>query len=188
MRAHGPSASRGFTLLEILVSIAIFAFVAAAAMQTMANADYMSASGRRARELRMLAERKLGEILTFEQHYDDNFDGDFSDYPEYEDHFRDWKWQLEVRGLPGPEVVAFGISNKEDAQYLFGQPTEEEKAAATGTGTAAGGTQPGQPQKKGETQQIRELTLRVSAPSDGDVSDSVEIVMFAPIVPAPVKK
>ena len=179
-------AAGGFTLLEVLIAVAIFAFVAAAAAQTMVNADYLSGAGRRARELRMLSERKLGEILAFEQHYDDSFDGDFSDYPEYGDRFREWKWQLEVRGSPGPPLIVFGISNKEDAQYLLGQPTEEEKAAsATGGGGAA---QPGQAQKKGETQELRELTLRVSAPSDGGVGDSVELVLFAPVVPAPVKK
>lgn len=177
--------ARGFTLLEILVAIAIFAFVAGAAMQTMANSDYLAATGHRARDLRMLAERKLGEILTFEQHYDDNFDGDFSEYTEYGDRFRDWTWQLEVRGTPGPQLVAFGISQKEDAQYLFGAPTDEEKAesAAAATGGSSQQGQPGQPQKKGETQELRELTLRVSTPADGGVSDSVEIVLFAPVVP-----
>jgi prepilin-type N-terminal cleavage/methylation domain-containing protein len=175
----------GFTLLEILVAIAIFAFVAGAAMQTMANSDYLAATGHRARDLRMLAERKLGEILTFEKHYDDNFDGDFSEYTEFGDRFRDWKWQLEVRGSPGPVLCVFGIWPTEDAQYLFGQPTEEEKAASTtGTPAAGGPAQPGQPKQKGDPQELRELTLRVSAPADGGVSDSVELVLFVPVVPA----
>jgi prepilin-type N-terminal cleavage/methylation domain-containing protein len=170
---------RGFTLLEMLVAIAIFAFVAGAAMQTMASADGNAASGRRARELRMLAERKLGEILTFEQHFDDNMDGDLGDdYPEYGDRFRDWKWQLEIR-----DVTVFGIATQEDAQYLFGAPTDEEKAAAAApaSGGTTGGT-PGQPAKKGETQQLRELTLRVTSPADQGASDSVEILTFAPLV------
>lgn len=170
----------GFTLLEILVAIAIFAFVAGAAMQTMANADYLAATGHRARDLRMLSERKLGEILTFEQHFDDNMDGDLGDeYPEYGDRFRDWKWQLEIR-----DVTVFGIATEEDAQYLFGAPTDEEKAeAAAPAGGATGGSgQPGQPKKKGETQQLRELTLKVSTPEDGGAADSVQIIAFAPLV------
>ena len=170
----------GFTLLEILVAIAIFAFVAGAAMQTMSSADYMAVSGKRARELRMLAERKLGEILTFEQHFDDNMDGDLGDdYPEYGTKFRDWKWQLEIR-----DVTVFGIATQEDAQYLFGAPTDEEKAAAAtpAPGTSGGAAQPGQPAKKGETQQIRELTLRVTSPADEGAADSVQLITFAPIV------
>jgi type II secretion system protein I len=176
---------RGFTLLEILVAIAIFAFVAGAAMQTMSSADENAASAKRARELRMLAERKLGEILTFEAYYDDNMDGDFGDeYPEYKTQFRDWKWQLEVRGSPGPPLIVFGISNAEDAQYLLGAPTDEEKAAAAtpASGTTGGAAQPGQPAKKGDPQELRELTLRVTAPTDQGAADSVEIVTFAPVV------
>ena len=171
---------RGFTLLEVLVATAIFAFVAAAASQTMVNADYLSASGRRARELRMLAERKLGEILTFEEHYDKDAssDGTFSDYPEYGEQFRDWTWQVEIR-----DVTTFGISSQEDAQYLFGAPTDEEKAAQTAA-PASGTGQPGAPAKKGETQTLREITLRVATPADGGTADSVEIVTFAPLLKA----
>ncbi len=167
---------RGFTLLEIMVSLAIFSFVAAAALQTTANSDYLAASGFRARELRMLAERKLGEILTFEQHFDDNMDGDIGDdYPEYGEQFKGWKWQLEIR-----DVTVFGIATEEEAQYLFGAPTDEEKAEAAAP--AAGAGQPGQPKKKGETQQLRELTLKVSASEDGGAADSVQIIAFAPSV------
>ena len=174
--------ANGFTLLEILVAIAIFAFVAAAAMQTMANSDTMAASGKRARELRMLAERKLGEVLTFETKYDDVLDGDFSDWQEYGDLFKDWKWQLDVR-----DVTVFGITNDENAQYLFGQPTDEEKAQAaqqpSGAGGGAGGQQPGGAQQKpGETQTVRELTLRVTAAGDQGAADTVELVVFAPQV------
>ena len=170
----------GFTLLEILIAIAIFAFIAGAAMQTMANSDYLATSAKRARELRMLAERKLGEILTFEHHYDeyDSFEGDFmSDYPEYKDRFKDWRWQLDIR-----YVTVFGISTKEDAQYFFGAPTDEEKAAAQ---PATGGSPAGPaPASKGTPQELRELTLRVSAPADDGDGDSVELIVLAPILQA----
>jgi prepilin-type N-terminal cleavage/methylation domain-containing protein len=181
----------GFTLLEILVAVAIFAFVASAAMTVMADSDYMAASGKRARELRMLAERKMGEILAFEQHFDDlpAADGDFqSDYPEYGERFKGWTWNLEIR-----DVVVFGVSNADDAQYLFGAPTDDEKAQAlqqTGSGTTgqtgqSGQTgQTGQPTssaaKLGKTQELRELTLRVSSSTEEGGGDSVQIIMFAP--------
>jgi prepilin-type N-terminal cleavage/methylation domain-containing protein len=182
MRRRGPS---GFTLLEILVALAIFTFVAAVAMQTTANAGWNAASGRRARELRMLAERKLGEILTFEQHFDDAaaMDGDLgAEYPEYGTRFHGWTWQLEVR-----DVTVFGISSDDTAQYLFGAPTDEEKAAANAPASGTSGTsgtpgQPGQPAKKGETQQLRELNLKVSTPAEEGAADSVQLVVFAPPV------
>jgi prepilin-type N-terminal cleavage/methylation domain-containing protein len=174
--------TRGFTLLEILVAIAIFAFVAGAAMQTMSSADSNASSAKRARELRMLAERKLGEVLTFELHFDDNYDGDLGDdYPEFGDRFRGWKWKLEFQS---PDPVFFGISSQDDAQYFFGAPTADEKAAAATPASGSSGTpgQPGQATKKGETQNLRVFTLKVSSPDDDGAGDSVSLQMFAPIV------
>ena len=170
----------GFTLLEILVAIAIFTFVAAAAGQTMASADYLTASGKRARELRMLAERRLGEVLSFEGYWDDKapYEGDFADYGEYKDQFKDWKWQVDIR-----DVTAFGVSTAENAEYLFGAPTDDEKAQAaqqSGGGSASGAGSSGTTtQKVGKPQELREITLRVLAPTDQGPGDSVELIVFA---------
>ena len=89
--------------------------------------------------------------------------------------WQDWRWQLDIR-----YVTMFGISTKEDAQYFFGAPTDEEKAAAQ---PAAGGTPaPATPANKGAPQELRELTLRVSAPTDE--GDSVELIVLAPVIQA----
>jgi prepilin-type N-terminal cleavage/methylation domain-containing protein len=167
----------GFTLLEVLVAGAIFTFVAAAAAQITTNSDYLASTAIRARELRMLAERKLGEVMAFEEYYDqDNREGRFDAYEEYKDRFADWTWQVEIR-----DVTVFGISTQEDAQYLFGQPTDDEKAAQSQPQGGQTG-QPGQPAKKGELQQLREITVRVASPADGGMPDSVELIVFAPLV------
>jgi prepilin-type N-terminal cleavage/methylation domain-containing protein len=176
----------GFTLLEILVAVVIFAFVASAAMTVMADSDYMAASGKRARELRMLAERKLGEVLAFERHFDDlpTTDGDFqSDYPEYGDRFKGWTWSLEV-----DDFTVFGISSDPEAKYLFGAPTDDEKAQAaaqtSGAGSSSGASgQPGNASAaKTPEQKLRRLILRVSSPTDEGAGDTVEITMFAPLL------
>jgi prepilin-type N-terminal cleavage/methylation domain-containing protein len=168
---------RGFTLLEVLVATTIFGFVAIAAAQITWNSDYVAAAAVRSRELRMLAERKLGEVLAFEEYYDqDNREGRFDAYEEYKDRFKDWTWQVEIR-----DVTVFGISSQENAEYLFGQPTDDEKAALTQPQSGQSG-QPGQPTKKGELQQLREITLRVASPADGGTPDSVELIVFAPLV------
>lgn len=172
----------GFTLLEIIVAVAIFAFIAGAAMQAMSSSHYLAGSALRARDLRMLAERKLGEVLTFDAHYEaENLSGDFSGYDEYKDRFEGWTWQVETR-----DVVVFGITTDETAEYLFGPPTEDEKAAQTQTqsGGQSGGQagQPGQATKKGEVQKLREITLRVASPTDDGAPDSIELIVFAPLL------
>jgi prepilin-type N-terminal cleavage/methylation domain-containing protein len=167
----------GFTLLEVLVATAIFGFVAVAAGQITANSDWIASTAIRARELRMLAERKLGEVMTFEEYYDrENGEGHFDGYEEYKDRFANWTWQVEIR-----DVTVFGISSDEGAQYLFGQPTDEEKAAQTQPPGGQSG-QPGQPVKKGELQQLREITVRVATPAEDGTPDSVELIVFAPLV------
>jgi prepilin-type N-terminal cleavage/methylation domain-containing protein len=178
MRALGTPSRReaGFTLLEIIVAVAIFAFIAAVAMATMADSGYLTAAGRRARQLRMLAEAKFAEVLVFEGHYDygDTASGDFHDEKSLGDEGADWKWDLAVRN-----VTVFGVATQEDAQYLFGEPTDEEKADAA---SAAAGTQPGQPAQKGTTQELRELTLKVTSPGEEGEADSVELIAFVPLV------
>jgi prepilin-type N-terminal cleavage/methylation domain-containing protein len=168
--------ARGFTLLEIIVAVAIFAFIAGAAMQTMSSCHDLAGSALRARDLRMLAERKVGEVLTFDAHFEaENLSGNFAGYDEYKERFEGWTWQVETR-----DVWVFGIASDENAEYLFGAPTEDEKAAATQTQSGGTGGQPGQPAKKSEPRKLREITVRVASPSDDGTPDSVELILFAP--------
>ena len=168
--------ARGFTLLEIIVAVAIFAFIAGAAMQTMSSCHSLAGSAMRARDLRMLCERKMGEVLTFDAHYEsDNLSGTFGSYDEYKDRFDGWTWQVETR-----DVYVFGIASDENAEYLFGAPTDDEKAAATQTQAGGQAGQPGQPAKKSEPKKLREITVRVASPAEDGTPDSVELIMFAP--------
>src|SRR5262245_17573107 len=167
---------RGFTLLEIIVAVAIFAFIAGAAMQTMSSSDHLAGSALRARDLRMLAERMAGEVLTFDAHYEsEQRTGNFDGYQEYKDRFDGWTWQVETR-----DVFVFGISSDENAEYLFGAPTDEEKTAQTATQSGGQAGQPGQPAKKSEPQKLREITVRVASPTEDGAPDSVELILFAP--------
>jgi prepilin-type N-terminal cleavage/methylation domain-containing protein len=161
-------ASDGFTLLELILAIALFSMIVVLTLQNTESSTEKVLDGIRARELRQLADRKLGEILLFEEEFD-RFEYDSGDLRDYGEQFEDWRWELSVR-----TVVVFGSSEQEGASYLFEAPPEDEEEAAP--------AQDGTPATKGETQELRELILRITAPSEGDASDFVEITMFVPEV------
>ena len=161
-----------FTLLELLAAFVIFALMAAFALVDLGTKVDMALGSVRARELRILAERKLGEITLFEKEFDDILD--WQDFEkDYGEVWEGWEWNLFIR-----DVVIFGETNDEAAEYLFGAPAEEEEDEPAQPGA-------GQPPQKGETQFLRELTLTVRAPRGddfGSVDDSVTIVTFLPLV------
>ena len=161
----------GFTLLELLAAFAIFSLMASAALVNLDRSTDLALTSIRARELRSLAERKLGEIQVFEKEFDDIYDNERFD-DNYGEQWEGWEWSLFIR-----DVVIFGETNDEAAEYLFGAPDEddedEDPAAA------------GDAQQKGETQFLRELTLTVRAPTgddSGGSDESVTIVTFLPLV------
>lgn len=177
-------ASGGFTLLEITVAMLIFFLIVTFAFWSMSDAVDQALAAEQARRLRMLADRKLGEVAVFEQEFDPAGgadEGDFDDLPdELRDLYEGWTWEIEVR-----DVTVFGLQKDQNAPYLFPDsvPSTEETAAG-GTGTSSG-TSSGS-SKKGETQLLRELRLRVAAPAseDGGEGDAIEVVTYLPPVAA----
>ena len=152
----------GFSLLELMAAVTIFLLIAATTMQIADHASDKAISARASRELRFLAEYRLEEIKIFEGDYDDILQGSFDDV---DDIYKDFEWELDIR-----DVVVFGQSSSEDAQYYFEEPDNEESST----------TGPNQP-PSGEPQELRELTLRVTAPTDGGgQGDSIEIVLLLP--------
>ena len=168
--------ARGFTLLEITVAMLIFFLSVSFAFVTMSDSVDQSLGAERARELRMLAERKLGEIALFEGYYDNPPpEGDFSDLPdEIRDRYEKWTWKLEVR-----DVTVFGTQKDELAPYLFEAPAD-----AKDTTKDAGSTADAASAKKGETQVLRELVLTIVAPAEEGTGESVEVVTYLPQVAA----
>jgi len=169
MRRSAPAA--GFTLIELLAAIAIFGLMTVTVLVGLDRATDMALTSVRARELRVLAERKLGEVQVFEREFDDIFDNERFD-DEYGEIWEGWEWSLFIR-----DVVIFGETNDEAAEYLFGAPDENDDDENT--------TDPDPQQQQGETQFLRELTLTVRAPTGDDVGgadDSVTIVTFLPLV------
>jgi prepilin-type N-terminal cleavage/methylation domain-containing protein len=173
-RRSRRSRQRGFTLLEIMAATIIFAGIAVIALATMADAAYLTTRARTARELRLLAEYKLGEVLVFEEEFDQSAlsQGDFR---ELGDRYAAWKWRLDLR-----DVTVFGVAAGKDAEYLFEAPSEEEQQQTP----PPTGAPPGAAAKQGEMQALRELVLTVTADSEDGQPDSIEIVLYAPLAKA----
>ena len=170
----GLRRSGGFTLLEMIAALAIIAITMLFSSLVMVDSYDQSLGAQNARILRMLAERKLGEIAVFERHFDANEAADFSDLPEeIRDEYDDWEWETEIR-----DVTVFGTQTDPNADYLFesADPTTEGTLGGTATGAEAA-------KKKGDTQMLREVVLRVKAPSEEGEGELVEIVTYLPQVP-----
>ena len=173
------SAAAGFTLLEIVIAIGIFFMMVTLSMWTMTDSVDQSLASERARQLRMLAEMKLGEIAVFERHFDQNLGPEwFDDLPDpLRKDFEGWQWQLDV-----DDVTTFG-EEKENAPALFASAHAKD-ASATGAGSADPSSNPAS-KTKGESQVLRQLVLKVWAPGeDGAEGDSIEIVTYLPQVEA----
>jgi type II secretory pathway pseudopilin PulG len=171
--------SPGFTLLEIVVAILIFFVIITFAAWVTSQSVDQALAAERARELRLLAGRKLAELAVFEKHYDEVLDGDFNDLPDgMREKFEGWTWKLDVT-----DRTVFGTQKDEHAEPLFDSATDTSLTSKTGSSSTAGEETAGA--SKGETQVLRELVLTVTAPGeDGGPGDSVEIVTYLPQVVA----
>ncbi|PIR26852.1 MAG: hypothetical protein COV43_00260 [Deltaproteobacteria bacterium CG11_big_fil_rev_8_21_14_0_20_42_23] len=119
------STSKGFTLLEILVSSAILAFSLVALVSLQGNTLLTS---RRAETLTIatqLAEEKMGEI-EIELHKDEKkgeFPDEKSESGTFEGIYSDYKWSYEIKriDLPAPP-----LGNEGSIQALVGKQLTEE--------------------------------------------------------------
>lgn len=165
----------GFTLIEITAAMVIYFLIVTLAVWSMSDADDQSLDAERARQLRMLADLKLGEIAIFERHFDEPLGPEgFHDLPEdLREEFADWEWQTEVgdRTIFGPvkDEHAPSLYESEASTDASQTPTETSSSAAKG---------------KGESQLLREIVLKVTAPADDGEGDAIEIVTYLPQVPA----
>ncbi len=164
-------AERGITLLEVMLATALFALAAGFSLEITSNAADNTLAANNQRVLRMLAERKLGEILTFEEYaLDSFFEGDFGkDYEEFEGLYDGWEWKfdLEDRNL-------FPPATEQQGEPLLPDPEGE------GDDEIDTSEDPDANQPRTNNQELTEIRLTVTSPSvDGD-GDSVYVVLLLP--------
>jgi general secretion pathway protein I len=87
MRASGR---RGFTLIEVLVTMLMIAIILPVAMRGISHALFAAGNAKQSVEATTLAENKLAEITSSTQVAANGGSGDFSpDFPQY-------KWQSNI--------------------------------------------------------------------------------------------
>ena len=145
-RSEARAAVRGFTLLEVMMAMALLALAMAALSDLTGNALRNYAYSRDLTNATMLARAKLVELE--EKYEDQGFkDADETADGSFEDQgFPNYKWKLEVvkptSELSPDQLIALlaGAGDDPDAsQKLMAQLFGGGKDAGSGGGTAAGG-------------------------------------------------
>ncbi|MBX3117534.1 MAG: type II secretion system protein [Fimbriimonadaceae bacterium] len=126
---------RGFSLVEVLVSIALLGLGISACLGALAEMANGETRAERAEHLQMLAKRKLDEIIATAEYQQAPLDGDFEveGYPDIS-----WEASTEQSGVENLEIVRFTINGEGNSisysltRLVFRQPVT----------TDAGGQQP----------------------------------------------
>lgn len=100
--------TRGFTLMEVLIAMAILAIALVSVFQSQSQSVSMAADSRFMTTAALLAQSKMAEAETSASLYNHVENGDFgSDYPEY-------VWRLEIGDtqLPQFKKIKVTVTNK----------------------------------------------------------------------------
>lgn len=101
------SKSRGFTLLEILVAVAIFSISMVALMSISGNTLVVSGRAERTTIATMLARQKMTDIeIELDKAMKKNeFPDEKSEEGEFDEPFEDYSWAMEIRRVELPAPV-----------------------------------------------------------------------------------
>jgi len=97
MKQHRSSSRRGFTLVEVLVTLLLLGIVLPTIMRGISMASTVASDAHRRTEAAGLAQAKLAEIVADDLWENGNLSGDFSpDFPQYH-------WQANVQPWAGDQ-------------------------------------------------------------------------------------
>jgi hypothetical protein len=157
----------GFTLLELVVALVLFAFIVVEVLADRETSIKMSADARIIQTVRYLAAAKIDEIRHDPERFGESDSDDFSylnDQTQTQD-FSPYTWELELERL-----VVVGSSEESDEEYLFEEDEDQDPVQ----------TQDGSPVKP---RYVRRLTLIVRfEPAGADAREdlSIKIVTYIP--------
>jgi prepilin-type N-terminal cleavage/methylation domain-containing protein len=156
-RAGRPAG--GFTLLELVAAITLFALIIVYVLADREDSLRMSADARIIQTVQYLAGAKIDEIRHDPDAYSESEGGDFEELENDWQKFTDYTWELQIE-----RVVVVGKSDDGDATYLF--PDDEEEVAPE----AAEG-------RKLTTRLLRRLTLTVRYEPGGEDRTDLDVII-----------
>ncbi|MCU0727784.1 MAG: prepilin-type N-terminal cleavage/methylation domain-containing protein [Planctomycetes bacterium] len=160
------SAAAGFTLLELVAAISLFALIIVYVLADREDSIRMSADARLIQTVQYLAAAKIDEIRHDPDAYGESEGGDFEDLENDWQKFTDFSWELETE-----RVVVIGKSDDRDATHLFPEDEDEEVPEA-GEG------------RKVSTRFLRRITFTVRYTPEGEVRDDLGLVIRTFLPPA----
>ena len=165
-RAHGTKRrlQAGFTLLELVVAMTLFAFIVIEVLADREKSIHMSADARNIQTTRYLAASKVDEIRHDPEQFGESDSGDFEELQTDWQDFSGYTWEIELK-----RVVAVGGTDERGEEFLFSED-EDETPVQDSEGNDV------------EPLYVRRLTLTVRFEPDGELRPelSVKIVTYLP--------
>ncbi len=118
--SHIRHRESGFTLLELVAALALFAFIIIEILADREDSIELSADARVIQTVRYLAAAKMDEIANFPDKFEDSQSGTFDELDEeapYQD-FKSYAWEMEVE-----RVLAVGAGDS-NTDRLFNDEDE----------------------------------------------------------------
>lgn len=158
---HG---SNGFTLLELVVAVSLFAVVIVDVLADQEKSLKMAGDARALQVVRYLAQAKMDQIVYDPSQLGDSNSGDFSDMNTDYQNFDAYTWDEEIQ-----QIVAVGTSQQSSDTYLF--PDDANATPLTNAND-----------KPVTPRYVRRVTLTVSFAPDGTPRPdlSVKVVTYIP--------
>jgi len=164
---RGGGREGGFTLLELVVAITLFAFIIVQVLADREDSIAMSGEAKVIQTVRYLALSKIDEVRYDPERFGEGDSGDFTDLDPDERSYEDYTWDLEIK-----KVVAVGASEDSGESYLF-EDDEDTDPVTDSEGNPV------------EPRYVRKMILTVSYAPRGEVQADLSIRIVTYLPPGP---
>jgi prepilin-type N-terminal cleavage/methylation domain-containing protein len=165
--SSGSAAEAGFTLLELVVAITLFAFIIVQVLADREDSIEMSGRAKIIQTVRYLALAKIDEIRYDPERFGEGDSGDFTDLDPDSPTYEDYTWEVEIK-----KVVVVGTGEDSGDSYLF----EDDQDADPVTDSDGNPVEP---------RSVRRMSLLVNYAPAGEVQPDLSIKVVTYLPPGP---